>query len=74
MSEVLGVVESLGKFEVTRVGNNQTGNPMASPRILSVAMHRGPMFPKEGKVKGSQGQWVPPLVIPGVDAINTNST
>ena len=48
--EALGVVETLGIFEITRVGNNQTSNLMVSPRRLSVAMYGGPMFPKEGKV------------------------
>jgi hypothetical protein len=73
-SEVLGVDEALGGFEITRVGNNQTGNPMVSPGRLSVAMYGGPKFPKEGKVKGSLIQGVPPLVLPGIDAINTKST
>jgi hypothetical protein len=73
-SEALGAAEALGRFEITGVGNNQTGNPMVSPGRLSVAMYGGPMFPKEGKVKGSLGQGVPPLVLPGVDAINTDST
>jgi hypothetical protein len=72
--EVLGVAEALGAFEITRVGNNQTSNPMVSPGRLSVEMYGGPKFPKEGKVKGSLGQGVPPLVLPGIDAINTNST
>jgi hypothetical protein len=49
-SKVLGAVETLGGFEITGVGNNQTGNPMVSPRRLSVAMYGGPKFPKEGKV------------------------
>jgi hypothetical protein len=72
--EALGASEALGRFEITGVGNNQTGNPIVSPRRLSVAMHGGPMFPKEGKVKGSLGKGVPPLVLPGVDAIDTDST
>jgi hypothetical protein len=38
-SKVLGVVETLGGFEITRVGNNQTGNPMVSPGRLSVAIY-----------------------------------
>jgi hypothetical protein len=50
-SEALGA--ALGRFEITGVGNNQTGNLMVSPRRLSVAMYGGPMFPKEGKLKGS---------------------
>jgi hypothetical protein len=49
-SKVLGAVETLGGFEITGVGNNQTGNPMVSPGRLSVAMYGGPKFPKEGKV------------------------
>ena len=49
-SKVLGVVETLGGFEITRVGNNQTSNPMVSPRRLGVAMYGRPKFPKEGKV------------------------
>jgi hypothetical protein len=72
-SKVLGAFEALGRFEITGVGNNQTGNPMVSPGRLSVAMNRGLMFPEEGKVKGSLGQGVPPLVLPGVDAIKTDS-
>jgi hypothetical protein len=72
--EALGAVEALGRFKITGVGNNQIGNPMVSPGRLSVEMHRGPMFPKEGKVKGSSGQGFPPLVLPGVDSINTDST
>jgi hypothetical protein len=69
-SEVLGVVEAMGGFKITVVGNNQTGNLMVSPGRLNVEMYRGPKFPKEGKVKGSPGQGVPPLVLPRVDAIN----
>ena len=49
-SEALGAVEALGRFEITGVGNNQTGNPMVSPRRLSVAMYEGPKFPNEGEV------------------------
>jgi hypothetical protein len=49
-SEELGAIEALGRFEITGVGNNQTGNPMVSPGRLNVAMYGGPMFPKEGKV------------------------
>ena len=67
--KVLGAVEELGKFKITGVGNNQTSNPMVSPGRLSVAMYEGPMFPKEGKMKGSPGKGVPPLVLPRVDAI-----
>ena len=48
--EALGAVEELRRFEITRVGYNQTDNLMVSPGRLSVAMYRGPMFPKEGKV------------------------
>jgi hypothetical protein len=73
-SEALGAVEKLGRFDITRVGNNQTDNPMVSLGRLSVAMYEGPVFPKEGKVKGSPGQGVPPLVLPGVDSINTDLT
>jgi hypothetical protein len=73
-SEVVGAAETLGIFEITRVGKNQTCNLMVSPGRLSVAIFGGPMFPKEGKVKCSLGQGVPPLVLPGVDAINTDST
>jgi hypothetical protein len=73
-SEVLGVVEALGGFEITRVGNNQIGNPMVSPRRLSAVMYGGPKFPKEGKVKGSPGQGVPPLVLSRVDSIKTDLT
>jgi hypothetical protein len=72
--EVLGVVEALGGFEITGVGNNQIGNLMVSPGRLSVAMYGGPKFPKEGKVKVSSGQGVPPLVLPSVDVINTDLT
>jgi hypothetical protein len=49
-SKVLGAVETLGRFEITGVGNNQTDNPMVSPGRLSVAMYEGPKFPNEGKV------------------------
>jgi hypothetical protein len=49
-SKVLGVVEALGGFKITGVGNNQTCNPMVSLGILGVAMYGGPKFPKEGKV------------------------
>ena len=49
-SELLCVAEELGIFKITRVGKNQTGNPMVSPERLSVAMYGGPKFPKEGKV------------------------
>jgi hypothetical protein len=56
------------------VGNNQIGNLIVSPERLSVAMHGGPMLPKEGKVKGSLGKGVPPLVLPGVDSIDTDLT
>jgi hypothetical protein len=45
-SEALGAFESLGRFEITGVGNNQTGNPIMSPRRLSVEMHGGKTFPK----------------------------
>jgi hypothetical protein len=55
-SEALGAFKALGRFEITGVGNNQTGNPIVSPGRLSVAMHGGPMFPKEGKEKGSLGK------------------
>jgi hypothetical protein len=48
-SKLLGAVETLGGFEITKVGNNQTGNPMVSLKRLSVEMYRGPKFPKEGK-------------------------
>ena len=71
--EELGEFKSLGKVEINGVGNNQIGNPMVSPGRLGVAMYGGAMFPKKGKVKGSPGQGVPPLVLPGVDAINTDS-
>ena len=70
----LGASETLEGFKITRVGNNQTGNLMVSPGRLSVAMYGGPMFPKEGKLKGSSGQGVPPLVLPGFYAIKTDST
>jgi hypothetical protein len=72
--EVLGAAETLGKFKITGVGNNQTGNPMVSLGRISVEMYVGPMFPKEGKVKHSLGQGVPPLVLPGFYAIKTDST
>jgi hypothetical protein len=71
--EVLGVVVAMGGFEITVVGNNENGNPMVSPGRISVEMYGGPKFQKERKVKGSSGQGVPPLVFPGVDAINTDS-
>jgi hypothetical protein len=61
--EELGLFEVMGRFEITRV-EKKIGNPMVSLGTLSVAMYRGPMFPKEGKVKGSPGQGVPPLVLP----------
>jgi hypothetical protein len=48
-SKVLGAIEALGGFDITRVGKNQTGNPMVSPGRLTVAMYGGPKFPKEGK-------------------------
>jgi hypothetical protein len=72
--EALAAFEALGKVEITEVGNNQIGNPMVSPRRLSVSMHGGPMFPKEGKEKGSLGKGFPSLVLPGVDAIDIDST
>jgi hypothetical protein len=72
-SEALGAFEALVKVDITEVGSNQTGNLMVSPRRLSVAMHGGPTFPKEGKVKGSLGKWVPSLVLPRIDAIDTDS-
>jgi hypothetical protein len=70
----LGAFEALGRCEITRVEKNQTGNPIVSIGRLSVEMHRGPTFPKEGKVKGSLGKGVPTLVLPDVDAINTDLT
>jgi len=72
--KALGAFKELVKFAITTVGNNQTGNPMVSLGRLNVAMHGGPMFPKEGKVKGSLGKGVPLLILPGIDAIDTNST
>ena len=72
--EALGISKELGRFKITGVGNNQTDNLMVSLRRLGVEMYGGPMFPKEGKVKGSPGQGVPPLVLPGVDSINIDST
>jgi hypothetical protein len=73
-SEALAAFKALGIFEITGVVNNQTGNPIVSHIIFSVLMHRGPMNPKEGKVKGSPRKGVPPLVLPRVDAIETNLT
>jgi hypothetical protein len=35
-------------------------------------MHGEPMFPKEGKEKASLGKGVHPLVLQGVDAIETD--
>jgi hypothetical protein len=32
------------------------------------------MFPKEGKIKGSRGKWVPSLVVPDTNVIYTYST
>jgi hypothetical protein len=49
-SKVLGAVETLGGFEITRVGNNQTSNLMVSHGRHSVAIYGGPKFPKEGNV------------------------
>jgi hypothetical protein len=72
--EALGAFKALGRFEITGVGKNQTGNPIVSLGRLSVALQGGSMFPKEGKVKGSPRKGVPPLVLLGVDAINTDST
>jgi hypothetical protein len=54
--EALGISKELGRFKITGVGNNQIGNTMVCPERLSVAMHGGTMFPKEGKVKGSSGK------------------
>jgi hypothetical protein len=65
--EELGAFEALGKVKIIGVGNNQTGNPMVSPKRLSVEMHGGPMFPKEGKEKFSLGKGVPSLVLLGID-------
>jgi hypothetical protein len=48
-SKALGEVETLGGFEITGVGNNQTDNPMVSPGRLSVEIYGGPKFPNEGK-------------------------
>ena len=73
-SKVLSAIEELGGFKIIRVGNNQTDNLMVSPGRPSVAIYGGPKFPKEGNVKGSSGQGVPPLVLPGFDSINTDST
>jgi hypothetical protein len=73
-SKVLGAAEELGRFEIIGVGNNQTDNPMVSLGRLSVEMHGGPMFPKEGRVKCSQRKGVPPLVLLEFDSINTDST
>jgi hypothetical protein len=73
-SEGLGAFEALGKVNIIEVGNNQTGNPMVIPGRLSVKIHRGPMFPKQGKVKGSLGNGVPLLVLLGIGAIDTDST
>jgi hypothetical protein len=72
--KAIGAFEALERFEITGVGNNQTGNPIVSSERLSVALHGGPTFSKEGKVKGSPGKGVPPLVFPGVDVIDTDST
>jgi hypothetical protein len=72
-SKELGEFNALGKVEITKVGNNQNGNSMVSLGILSVAMHGAPMFPKEGKEKGSLGNGVPSLVLPRIDVINTDS-
>jgi hypothetical protein len=72
-SEALGAFEALGKFDITRVGNNQTGNPMVIPKRLNVERHEAPTFPKEGKEKGSLGKGVPLLVLSGIDAIDTDS-
>jgi hypothetical protein len=55
-SKALSAFEALGKVDIIRVENNQTGNPMASLGRLSVAMHGGPTFPKEGKEKVSLGK------------------
>jgi hypothetical protein len=73
-SKALGAFEELGKVEITRVGNDQTGNPMVHPGRLGVEMHVGPTFPKEGKDKGSFGKWVPSLVLLVIDAIKNDST
>jgi len=74
ISKALGAFKTPRLFDITRVGNNQTNNPMVNPGRLSVAMHGGPMFPKEGKVKGSLRKWVPSLVLPGINAIETDLT
>jgi hypothetical protein len=50
-SKELGAFKAMVKFEITGVGNNQTGNPMVSPGSLNVEMDQGTTFPKEGKVK-----------------------
>ena len=73
-SKVLGATETLGGFGITGVGNNQTGNLIVSPGRLNVATYGGTKFPNEGKVQGSPEEGVPPLVLPGFDAINTDST
>jgi hypothetical protein len=49
-SKLLGAVETLGGFNITGVGKNQTGNPMVSLGRLSVAMYGEPKFPNERKV------------------------
>jgi hypothetical protein len=73
-SKVLGATETLGGFRIIGEGNNQTGYPIVSPGRLSVATYGGTKFPNEGKVQGSPGEGVPPLVLPGFDAINTDLT
>jgi hypothetical protein len=72
--EALGAFEALRKVDITIVGKNQTGNLMVSLERLSVEMHGGPTFPKEVKVKGFPGKWVPSLVCLGTDSIETNLT
>jgi hypothetical protein len=72
--EALGAFKSLGRFNIIGVGNNQIGSPIVSLGRLSVEMHEGPTFSKEGKEKGSQGNGVPLLVLPEVDTIDIDST
>jgi hypothetical protein len=71
--EALGAFKELGIFDIIGVGNNQTSSLIMSPGRHSVAMHGGPTFLKEGKVKGSSRKGVPPLVLLRVDAIDTDS-
>ena len=50
---VVPMWEVVGEFRMVRVGNNQIGSNIVSPRSCRVAIMGGPIFPKHGKTQGS---------------------